>query len=85
MAHEQRHPEREGVLARGHADHVGRVLAQCGAHRDVVGVAQPVDLGPARGERLRHLLGQVARTHQQHAHAADPIQVWRDLRASRDA
>ena len=75
MAHEQRHPQREGVLAGRYADHVGRRLAQGGAHRDVVGVAQPVDLGAARGERLRDLLGQVAGPHQQHAHARGPYTV----------
>ena len=83
VAHEQRHPDREAVAPRGHADDV-RALVERLAHALVVRIDQEADVRAARFERLVDLLHEVALAHQEDAHAADPIQVWRDLRASRN-
>ncbi len=81
VADEQRHPQRERVLARGHAGDVDVARQQRALHGLVVGVDQEAHGCAARFERLAHLLGEVALAHQEHAHTrADLIRVWRDLR-----
>ena len=83
MADEERHTQRERVLASRHDGHVDVAPQQGALHRFVVGVAQEPDRRPTCLERLAYLFGEVAGTHQEHAHGPDDIQVWRDLRARR--
>jgi hypothetical protein len=76
VTHQQRDPQREGVVARGDADHVRALVLERLAERLVVGVVEPGQLGAGSVERLADLLGEVATTHEQHAptlgHARDP-------------
>ena len=78
VADEQRDPQREGVVARGDADHVGARL-QPRAQVVVVGVLEPAHLGAGGVQRLAHLLREVPSSHEQHApalgHARHPTQI----------
>ena len=73
VAHEQRHPQRERVLARGHADHVeAAVRSAARTHSSSAIDAGSRTSAPPASSASHDLLREVAVAHQEHAHRGGP-------------
>ena len=80
---EQRHPQRERILARGHADHVGPAVRERGTHVLVARLLQPghVRRRPPRAPRTPPRRGRRRPSGALCIGAQPTPDVWRDLRA----